>query len=117
MEFIRRAPDGSTVTLESLMRHVLPVNVMAMCLGQHVRCGIEDTLYDQHGNKMTSVQGIEQIVRIAKELGREIATAKEAREIYKIGVQYNSVEETLAKLGMAPNRQPGQRALPLRYAA
>ena len=117
MEFIRRAPDGSTVTLESLMRHVLPVNVMAMCLGQHVRCGIEDTLYDQHGNKMTSVQGIEQIVRIAKELGREVATAKEAREIYKIGVQYNSVEETLAKLGMAPNRQPGQRALPLRYAA
>lgn len=117
MEFIRRAPDGSTVTLESVMRNVLPVNVMAMCLGQHVRCGIEDTLYDQHGNKMTSVQGIEQIVRIAKELGREVATAKEARQIYKIGVQYNSVEETLARNGMAPNRQPGQRALPLRYAA
>ena len=76
MEFIRRAPDGSTVTLETLMRHVLPVNVMAMCLGMHVRCGIEDTLYDQHGRKMTSVQQIEQIVRIAGELGREIATAQ-----------------------------------------
>ena len=36
MEFIRRAPDGSTVTLETLMRNVLPVNVMAMCLGMHV---------------------------------------------------------------------------------
>ena len=117
MEFIRRAPDGSTVTLESVMRNVLPVNVMAMCLGQHVRCGIEDTLYDQHGNKMTSVQGIEQIVRIAKELGREVATAAEARKIYKIGVQYNSVEETLAQLGMPPNRAPGQRAIPNRYAA
>lgn len=117
MEFIRRAPDGSTVTLETLMRYVLPVNVMAMCLGQHVRCGIEDTLYDQHGEMMTSVQQIEQITRIAKELGREIATAKEAREIYKIGTQYNSVEETLAKLGMAPNREPKQRAVPIRYAA
>jgi uncharacterized protein (DUF849 family) len=117
MEFIRRAPDGATVTLESVMRNVLPINVMAMCLGQHVRCGIEDTLYNQHGEKITSVQQIEQITRIAKELGREVATAKEAREIYKIGVQYNSVEETLAQLGMVPNRQPGQRAVPNRYAA
>jgi uncharacterized protein (DUF849 family) len=117
MEFIRRAPDGSTVTLETLMRHVLPVNVMAMCLGMHTRCGIEDTIYDQHGNKMTSVQQIEQLTRIAKELGREVATATEARAIYKIGVQYNSVEETLARLGMAPNREPRVRGLPIRYAS
>jgi len=117
MEFIRRAPDGSTVTLETLMRHVLPVNVMAMCMGMHTRCGIEDTLYDQHGAKMTSVQQIEQLVRVAHELGREVATGKEAREIYQIGVQYNSVDETLAKLGMAPNREPGVRAVPSRYAA
>ncbi len=117
MEFIRRAPDGSTVTLESVMRNVLPINVMAMCLGMHTRCGNEDTLYDQHGDKITSVQQIEQLVRVAKELGREIATAKEAREIYKIGVQYNSVDETLAQLGMPPNREPGRRALPNRYAA
>ena len=39
------------------------------------------------------------------------------REIYKIGVQYNSVEETLAQLGMPPNREPGRRAVPNRYAA
>ncbi len=117
MEFIRRAPDGSTVTLESVMRNVLPVNVMAMCMGMHPRCGIEDTIYDQHGAKMTSVQQIEQLTRVARELGREIATGKEAREIYKIGVQYNSVDETLAQLGMVPNREPKQRALPNRYAA
>jgi uncharacterized protein (DUF849 family) len=117
MEFIRRAPDGATITLESVMRNVLPINVMAMCLGQHVRCGIEDTLYDQHGRKLSSVGQIEQIVRIARELGREVADGREARAIYKIGVQYNSVDETLARLGMAPNRQPGQRALPVRYSA
>lgn len=117
MEFIRRAPDGSTVTLESVMRNVLPINVMAMCLGMHTRCGNEDTLYDQHGHKITSVQQIEQLVRVARELGREIATAQEARAIYKIGEQYNSVEETLAKLGMAPNREHRQRGLPVRYAA
>ena len=117
MEFIRRAPDGSTITAESVMRNVLPLNVMSMAMGFHTRCGNEDTLYGPDGRKMTSVQQIEQIVRVAKELGREVATGKEAREIYKIGVQYNSVEETLAQNGMAPNREPGRRALPNRYAA
>lgn len=117
MEFIRRAPDGSTVTLETLMGHCLPVNTIAIALGMHVRCGIEDTIYDTKGNKMGSVAQIEQLVRIANELGRDIANAEEAREIYKIGVQYNSAEETLGQLGMAPNRQSGQRAIPNRYAA
>ncbi|TMJ19896.1 MAG: 3-keto-5-aminohexanoate cleavage protein [Alphaproteobacteria bacterium] len=117
MEFIRRAPDGATITAESVMRNVLPINVMAMAMGMHTRCGNEDTLYGPDGGKITSVQQIEQLVRIAGELGRGVATAKEAREIYKIGVQYNSVEETLAKNGMAPNRERGQRGLPVRYAA
>jgi hypothetical protein len=90
---------------------------MAMCLGMHTRCGNEDTLYDQHGDKITSVQQIEQLVRVSRELGREVANAQEARAIYRIGEQYNSVEETLAKLGMAPNREHRQRGLPVRYAA
>jgi len=63
---------------------------------------------------MTSVEQIEQLVRIAKELGRDIATGKEAREIYKIGVQYKDADETLAKLGMAPNRPKGTKGIPLR---
>jgi len=117
MEFIRRAPDGATITAESVMRNVLPLNTMAIAMGMHARCGNEDTLYGPDGNKITSVQQIEQLVRISKELGREVATAKEAREIYKIGVQYNSVDETLAQLGMVPNREPGRRAIPNRNAA
>jgi uncharacterized protein (DUF849 family) len=116
MEFIRRAPDGSTVTLESVMGNVLPINTIAIALGMHARCGIEDTIYDPQGNKMASVAQIEQLVRISRELGREVANGDEARAIYKIGTQYNSVEETLVKLGMAPNRERGQVAVPLRAA-
>jgi len=59
---------------------------------------------------MTTVQQIEQLVRISREFGREIASAKEAREICKIGVFFDSVEETLAANGYAPNaagRQQG----------
>jgi uncharacterized protein (DUF849 family) len=45
MEFIRLLPDGSTLTLEALMRATLPINTMAIAMGLHVRCGIEDTLW------------------------------------------------------------------------
>jgi uncharacterized protein (DUF849 family) len=34
---------------------------------------------------MTTVQQIEQMVRMAKELGRPIATAEQAKQILKIG--------------------------------
>jgi len=114
--FVHRAPDGCTLTAESLLKNVLPFNMMAMSMGLHPRCGIEDTIIDQHGNRMTSVQQIEQCVRVARELGREIASGKEAREIYRIGVQYETIDETLAANGMAPNRVTGVKNLPLRAA-
>ncbi|ACC75389.1 3-keto-5-aminohexanoate cleavage protein [Paraburkholderia phymatum] len=114
--FIHRAPNGCTLTAESLLKNVLPFNTMALAMGLHPRCGIEDTIIDQHGNRMTSVQQIEQTVRIARELGREIASGKEAREIYRIGVQYRDADETLAANGMAPNRKAGVKNLPLRAA-
>ncbi len=114
MEFIRRAPDGACVTLESLMKNVLPVNMMALAMGLHPRCGIEDTIIDQRGKRMTSVEQIRQLVRITHELGREVASGREAREIYRIGVQYKDAEETLRMNGMAPNRAEGQKNVPLR---
>ena len=108
MEFIRRVPDGATLTLESIMRAVLPINTMAIAMGLHTRCGNEDTLWGRKGEKATSVRQVEQLVRIASELGRSIADGKEARDIYKIGEYYDSADEALAKLGFAPNRKPGQ---------
>ncbi|TQC49553.1 3-keto-5-aminohexanoate cleavage protein [Rhodococcus sp. WS4] len=108
MNFIQRVPDGACLTLETLMRSVLPVNTMAIAMGLHPRCGNEDTIWGRKGEKMTSVQQIEQLVRIAGELGREVATGKEARDIYRIGQTYADADETLAKLGYAPNRRPGQ---------
>jgi uncharacterized protein (DUF849 family) len=114
MEFVRRAPDGACLTLESLMRNVLPVNMMALAMGLHPRCGIEDTIVDQRGRRMSSVEQIRQLVRITHELGREVANGREAREIYRIGVQYDSAEETLRMNGMAPNRERGQKNVPLR---
>ena len=48
---------------------------------------------------------------------REVATGKQAKEIYKIGEHYKTVDESLAKIGYAPNRQSGERGIPLRRVA
>jgi len=102
--FLRATPDGAVLTLESSMLNTLPVNMMAIALGLHVRCGIEDNLWSQdRKRKMTTVQQIEQLVRISREFGRDIANGKEAKTILKIGTFYGSTEETLAKTGFAPN--------------
>jgi hypothetical protein len=86
-------------------------------MGLHVRCGIEDNLWNQtRTGRMTSVQQIEQLVRISREFGREVANGKEARKILKIGVFYDTVEETLAANGFAPNPKGGQQGY-LRKAA
>jgi len=107
--FVRACPDGSVLTLETSMRNVLPLNMMAIALGLHVRCGIEDNLWNQRQTaKMTTVEQIEQLVRISDEFGREVASGQEAREIYKIGTFYENADESLAKNGFAPNRKPGQ---------
>jgi len=109
IEFIRRVPDGAVLTIETLMRHVLPMNTIAIALGLHVRVGIEDTLWGRKGERMTSVQQVEQIGRIARELNRDIATCEEARKIYQIGEYWSSADETLSRVGLPPNRKAGQR--------
>ena len=113
MEFINRCPQGAVLSIESLMRHVLPLNTTAIAMGLHVRCGIEDNLWSKKGERMTSVQQVEQLVRIARELHREVATGVDARRIYKIGEHYSSVDETLTAVGYEPNRKPGQRGFQL----
>lgn len=108
--FVRAIPDGTMLTVESSMRNVLPINMIGMALGLHVRCGIEDNIWNQsRTEKMSTVKQIEQLVRIANEFGRPVANGKEAREIMKIGVFYDTVEETLAANGFAPNPRGGHQ--------
>jgi len=115
--FVRAVPDGAVLTVESSMRNVLPVNMMGIAMGLHVRCGIEDNIWNQsRSEKMGTVKQVEQLVRISREFGRPIATAQQARDISKIGVFYDTVEETLLANGFAPNRNGAQQGF-LRKAA
>lgn len=115
--FLRAIPDGTMLTVESSMRNTLPINMMGMAMGLHVRCGIEDNLWNQsRTEKMTTVQQIQQLVRVANEFGRPIANGQQAREILKIGVFYDTVEEALAANGFSPNA-PGRQQGFLRKVA
>src|SRR4051794_34139565 len=108
MNFIQRVPDGASLTLETQQRNVLPVNAMAIAMGLHTRCGNEDTLWGRRREHLTSAGAVEQLVRVADELGRTVATGKQAREIYQLDEYWGSTDEALAKLGYPPNRKPGQ---------
>jgi hypothetical protein len=52
---------------------------------------------------------VEWAVKQSEQFGRKVATAEEARKIMKVGVWYDSVEETLQHLGLPPNRAGGQK--------
>jgi len=115
--FVRAVPDGAVLTVESSVLNVLPINLMGIAMGLHVRCGTEDNLWNPTRTaKIGTAAQVEQLVRISTEVGRPIATAAQAREISKIGVFYDTAEESLAANGFAPN-PPGRQQGYLRKAA
>jgi uncharacterized protein (DUF849 family) len=108
MELVRRTPHGSCFTYQTTFRLTHPVSAIMIALGQHTRAGIEDNLWNtKKGVRMSTLEMIERHVRMARELGRDIATPEQARQMLKIGVTYKSTEDTLANLGLPPNRRPG----------
>ena len=87
-------PEGSSWQIVSIGKYQLPLSTMALALGGNIRVGMEDNVYFTHGVLAASnAQLVERAVRIARELGREIATPQEARE--------------MLHLGPAPQRAPG----------
>lgn len=75
-------PAGSTFTVSGIGRSEFQMAAMAIIMGGHVRVGFEDNVYIEKGIPAKSnAELVERVVRIAKELGRAIATPKEARKI------------------------------------
>lgn len=75
-------PAESTFTVSGIGRNQFPMATMAIIMGGHVRVGFEDNVNIEKGVPAKSnAELVERVVRIAKELGREIATPQETREI------------------------------------
>lgn len=58
---------------------------VAMALGGHVRTGLEDNVYIEKGMLASgNAQMVEKMARLAREIGREIATPREARQMLRL---------------------------------
>jgi 3-keto-5-aminohexanoate cleavage enzyme len=75
-------PRKSTWSIIGIGKGHLPMSMIGLIMGGHIRVGMEDNIYYQRGVLAESnAQFVERIVRIAREYGREVATPGEARKI------------------------------------
>jgi 3-keto-5-aminohexanoate cleavage enzyme len=87
MTTIRCTPKNSILSVIGVGPCQFPIITMAMIQGCHVRVGMEDNIYIERGKLAESnAQFVEKVVRIAKELGRPVATPTQAREMLDLGV-------------------------------
>lgn len=79
-------PANSTWSATGIGRFQTRINTAAMLMGGHVRVGIEDSIYYNYPMKeiATNEALVKRIVRLAKEIGREIASPDEARQMLGI---------------------------------
>jgi len=75
-------PENWTWSVCAPGRFEMEMGALAIMIGGHVRVGMEDNIYLEKGVLAKSnAELVAKVVRIAKELGREIATPNEARQI------------------------------------
>ena len=82
---VSQIPAGSTWTVTGVGKSAWTMAAAGIAMGGNVRVGFEDNVYLGKGQKAGSNgELVAKVVRMAKELGREIATSAEAREILSL---------------------------------
>jgi len=85
MQLIDSLPSDSMFTVMGVGNDELPATTQSILLGGHLRVGFEDNVYYKKGQLAKSnAEMVARAVRIARELGCEIATPAEAREMLGI---------------------------------
>jgi 3-keto-5-aminohexanoate cleavage enzyme len=74
-------PDGAIFGVSGIGPAQLPCIANALLLGGHIRVGLEDNLYYSQGELATNLQLTQRAVRLCTDLGFELATPTEAREM------------------------------------
>ena len=82
---VRALPDGCTWSVAGIGRMQLPMAMLAIATGGHVRVGLEDNLYYEKGRLARNEELVARVVRVAEELGRPVATPDQARRILRLG--------------------------------
>ncbi|WP_160719612.1 3-keto-5-aminohexanoate cleavage protein [Bacillus sp. USDA818B3_A] len=82
-------PEGSTWSALGIGKGHLPILYATLALGGHLRVGMEDNIYYAKGQLAKSnVEFVERTKRTVAEIGKEIATPDEAREILDLKKSY-----------------------------
>jgi 3-keto-5-aminohexanoate cleavage enzyme len=75
-------PPDATWSVCGIGRAQLPMNLVALASGGHLRTGLEDNvLYHRGELAVSNRQLVERVARLAGEVGRRVATPNEARAI------------------------------------
>lgn len=75
-------PENATWSVIGIGKGQLPMSMMGLIMGGHIRVGMEDNIYYKQGElARTNAQFVERIVRIAREYGRDVASPEEARAL------------------------------------
>jgi 3-keto-5-aminohexanoate cleavage enzyme len=79
-------PPDATWSVCGIGRAQLPMNLVALAAGGHVRTGLEDNVLYRRGElAVGNAQLVERVVRLAGEAGRPVASPDEARAILRLG--------------------------------
>ena len=86
LHLVESLPRGATWTVSGIGRGQLPMNLLGLVLGGHVRTGLEDNIFYSKGVLAESnAQLVARVARLAGELGRPVATAAETRDLLGLG--------------------------------
>ena len=82
---VNAIPAGSTWTSTGVGRAAFTLAAPTIVMGGNVRVGFEDNIYLSRGVKAASNgELVEKVVRLSRELGRDIASPEEARRILSL---------------------------------
>ncbi len=78
-------PQGCSWSVAGIGRAQLPMAMIGLAMGGHVRVGLEDNIYYSKGRLATgNAELVARVKRMAEEMGRAVASADEARSILGI---------------------------------
>jgi 3-keto-5-aminohexanoate cleavage enzyme len=85
-DLVENLPDGCTWSVAGIGRQQLPMAMVAIVMGGHVRVGLEDNLHYSRGRLARNEELVARVARIAAEAGRPVATPNQARKLLGLAV-------------------------------
>jgi 3-keto-5-aminohexanoate cleavage enzyme len=91
LDMLRDFPEDTIWLCSGIGPYQLPMTTLALLLGGHVRVGLEDNVYFRRGElAQSNAQLVERTARLARELGREVATPQQARQMLGLAATVRS---------------------------